>query len=101
MTQFVAACKITDIAPGKGRVVAVNGMNLAVFNNNGTFTAMSNTCPHRGGPLGDGDFSEGVVSCPWHGFQFDCATGTSADGRPMRVATYPARVTNGVVEIGL
>lgn len=101
MATFQFAANVTDIAPGKGKTVTVNGVNIALFNVNGEFRAMANTCPHRGGPLGEGDLGGTTVTCPWHGFQFDCKTGESADGRPFRIATYPARVNGAAVEIEL
>lgn len=101
MTQFHAVCKVVDVPAGRGKTVAVAGVNIAIFNMGGTFRALANTCPHRGGPLGEGDLSGGSVTCPWQGFQFDCSTGESSDGRPYRIATYPTRVENGMVEVGL
>ncbi|MBI3819908.1 MAG: Rieske 2Fe-2S domain-containing protein [Planctomycetes bacterium] len=101
MPQFQTACKVSDIPAGKGKTVTVNGVNIALFNVGGVFKALSNTCPHRGGPLGEGDLSGTVVTCPWHGFQYDCNSGGSADGRPFSVATFETRVNNGVVEVGI
>ncbi|MFN0206857.1 MAG: Rieske (2Fe-2S) protein [Planctomycetota bacterium] len=101
MPQFTPVCKTTDIPAGSGKPVVAGGVTLAVFNINGAFHAIGNTCPHRGGPLGDGSVSGTVVTCPWHGFAFDCTTGENAEGRPMRVASYKTRLQNGMVEIEL
>lgn len=101
MPQFTPVCKTTEIPAGTGKPLMVNGITLAVFNISGAFHAMSNTCPHRGGPLGEGAVAGNVVTCPWHGFAFDCTTGESAEGRPMRVASYKTRMQNGMVEIEL
>jgi nitrite reductase (NADH) small subunit/3-phenylpropionate/trans-cinnamate dioxygenase ferredoxin subunit len=51
MPAFVAACPASDIAPGTGQQLTVGGKDVAVFNVDGTFYAVDNTCPHRGGPL--------------------------------------------------
>lgn len=101
MPTFIACAKAAEIPPGKGKAVTVNQVAVAVFNLGGEFYAIANTCPHRGGPLGEGDLSGDTVTCPWHGFQFDVKTGESADGRPMRIASYPTRVASGMVEVGL
>ena len=101
MPTFVAAAKASELPAGKGKVVTVNGTQVALFNANGSFYAISNACPHRGGPLGEGDLEGTVVTCPWHGFTFDVTNGRNADGRPFSVPTFPVRVENGVVEIGL
>ncbi len=48
---------------------------MAIFNVEGTIYAMGGTCTHEGGPLGEGDLDGTVVTCPWHGAQFDVTTG--------------------------
>ena len=68
MPNFVAFAKASEIPPGTGKCVTANNVSVALFNVGGTFHAISNTCPHRGGPLGDGDLAGDVVTCPWHGF---------------------------------
>ena len=46
-------------------------------------------CPHLGGPLDDAPVADGCITCPWHGYRFDLRTGTSADGRTLRLQTAP------------
>jgi nitrite reductase/ring-hydroxylating ferredoxin subunit len=67
----------SEIPPGTGKVVATAGRVLALFNAGGSFLAVDNTCPHRGGPLGEGQLKGTIVTCPWHGWQFDLCTGAS------------------------
>ena len=67
--------KTSALAPGSGKVVEADGETIALFNVEGTFYAMGNTCPHRGGPLGEGALDGHVVTCPLHGAQFDVRTG--------------------------
>ena len=64
-----------QIPNGEGREFVVAGRIVAVFNVDGTFHAMDGICPHAGGPLAKGVLRENVVTCPWHGWQFDVATG--------------------------
>ena len=71
MGDFVRVASTADVKPGQAVVVEVNGKTLAVFNVDGAFHAIDNTCVHRGGPLGEGDIHGKVVACPWHGWQFD------------------------------
>ncbi len=85
--------KTSDLAPGSGKVVEADGETIALFNVEGTFYAIGNTCPHRGGPLGEGSLEGNTVTCPWHGAQFNVKTGEvlrppAATG----VKSYPARV---------
>jgi nitrite reductase/ring-hydroxylating ferredoxin subunit len=52
---------------------------VAVFNVGGEFYAIDNSCPHRGGPLGEGELEDCIVTCPWHEFRFDVRTGKCID----------------------
>jgi nitrite reductase (NADH) small subunit len=76
---------VGDLAAGEGRVVDVDGRSLAVFNVDGRFYAIDNTCPHRGGPLGEGDVDGTIVVCPWHGWRWDVTTGSNANNPAVRV----------------
>lgn len=89
-----------DVAPGTGLVVEAAGKTLAIFNLNGTFYALDNTCTHMGGPLGEGHVVGNVVTCPWHGSKFDITTGAVV-GPPARrpVGRYRVSVKNGEVMV--
>ena len=91
-----------EVPPGSSKVVKVRGHTVAIFNWEGEFVALDNTCPHQGGPLGEGYLEDaGVVSCPWHGWTFDLKTGISPIDPDVCVRTYPVRVEAGeiIVEI--
>lgn len=73
--EFIKVATQSEIAPGTSKCVEANGKAIALFNVNGNFYALDDTCPHRGGPLSEGFVEDGVVTCPWHGWQFQLATG--------------------------
>jgi nitrite reductase (NADH) small subunit len=75
MGVVVDVAGVGDVPPGTGLVVEAERHVIAVFNDGGRFYALDNTCTHRGGPLADGEVAEGRVTCPWHGAEFDLATG--------------------------
>jgi NAD(P)H-dependent nitrite reductase small subunit len=76
-----------------GHVVQVGDTEIALFRcDDGTVRAVHNLCPHRGGPLAEGFAEDGVVSCPWHGWEFDLATGQAKHREDITVACYAARV---------
>jgi nitrite reductase (NADH) small subunit/3-phenylpropionate/trans-cinnamate dioxygenase ferredoxin subunit len=77
------------VPPGEVRVVDADGKSLAVFNVDGVYHVIDNDCPHRGGPLGDGDLDGEIVACPWHGWRWDVTTGASVNNPAVRVACYP------------
>ena len=97
MSEFVKAIEASSLAPGQGTELIVGGNAVALFNVNGTFYAMSNTCLHRGGPLGQGFLDGQTVTCPWHSWQYDVATGENVVNREMKVASYPVKVEDGQV----
>lgn len=78
MSEYKEAAKISDVPAGEGRVVEVDGTSIALFNMDGNFYAMDNTCLHRGGPLGEGSLEGTEVTCPWHGWTYDIKTGQCA-----------------------
>jgi nitrite reductase/ring-hydroxylating ferredoxin subunit len=90
-----------DVPVGEGRVVDVDGLTLAVFNVAGTFYVIDNACPHRGGPLGDGDVDGTLVSCPWHAWRWDVTTGTNANNPAVRVPCFPVIVEGGELIVEL
>jgi nitrite reductase (NADH) small subunit len=94
---FVRAAAVSDIAPGRIRQVEVNGKAVALANVGGTFHAIDNTCLHRGGPLGDGSLEGKIVTCPWHGWQFDVTTGKSNQNPAVGVSCYLIEVRGGEV----
>jgi len=77
MGSFVKVCKTTDIPMGGGKSLEVNGKTVAVFNVDGNFYALNDTCAHRGGPLGEGELDGNTVICPWHGWRYDVTTGAN------------------------
>jgi len=99
MSDFVSVARIDDVPEGEGRVVDANGVPVALFNVGGKFRALDNTCIHRGGPLGDGICNATTVTCPWHGWQFDLATGACVSSPGESVYTYQVRVTGDDVQV--
>lgn len=100
MPNFIKVAGKGDIGPGEGRTVDVNGTAVAIFNINGEFFAINNSCPHRGGSLGDGFLEGNVVTCPLHGWQFDVKTGQSPL-MPAKVSCYQVKVEGNDVLVAL
>jgi nitrite reductase (NADH) small subunit len=89
---FALAGKIADVPPGTIREVHVGGKVVALANVGGQFHAIDNVCLHRGGPLADGVLEGSVVTCPWHGWQYDVASGKVGQNPSVGVASYPVEV---------
>ncbi|MBS3104675.1 non-heme iron oxygenase ferredoxin subunit [Candidatus Woesearchaeota archaeon] len=101
MPNFVKVASTSDLKPGENKVVNVNGIEVALFNVDGEFFAISNTCLHRGGPLGEGMLEGDTVACPWHGWRFNVKTGVSPVVPTAKVQTYQVKVEGNDVMIAL
>ena len=99
MSEFVAVVEANQVPLDRGLSVHAGGRELALFNIDGQFYALDGTCPHRGGPLGEGITEAGRVYCPLHGWEFDVKTGACINNPEKPVACFPARVLDGKVEI--
>jgi 3-phenylpropionate/trans-cinnamate dioxygenase ferredoxin subunit len=105
-----------QIPPGTRRLVEVKGREIGVFNVDGQFYAVRNTCPHQSGPLctglqvgalvssGPGDYDHSshgeVIQCPWHQWEFDVRTGQSwCDPGRVRARSYEAHVEPGAAMV--
>ena len=100
MADFVKVAKKNEIEPGQARLGDVKGKSIALFNVDGQFFALDNTCTHKGGPLAEGEISGHEVTCPWHGETFDIRTGeVVGPPAPRAVARYDVRVTGTDVEV--
>lgn len=91
---------VTDIPAGRCKVVQVGEKRVALFNVDGVFYALDNACSHRGGPLGEGRLDGSVVTCPWHGNQFDVTTGRVITGA-QDVTAFPVHVQGDDILIDL
>ena len=92
MSQFIKVARRGEIAEGSGKVIEAAGRSLALFQADGQFYAIDNTCKHRGGPLGEGEVYGTRVICPWHGWEYDFATGCNVDDPTMKVKCYAVKL---------
>ena len=99
MGRWVRVAGTGDVPPGRGVTVVAEGRRIALVNQDGTWHAIDDTCPHRGASLGEGMLLEGLVVCPWHAWVFDVRTGVCPTAPETRVDRYAARVAAEHVEI--
>ena len=100
MAQFIKVASAADLAPGEAKCVEVAGKKIALFNLEGSFYAIDDTCTHRGGPLSEGEVSGEEVTCPWHGAVYNIKTGAVlGPPAPRGVARYAVRVQGSDVEV--
>ena len=89
---FVKVAALSAVPADSVTEVLVNGHPYAICHVGGAVRALDGVCIHRGGPLGLGQIHGGRVVCPFHLWEFDCATGEYDFDPSKRVATYPVRV---------
>ncbi|MBS0181670.1 MAG: Rieske 2Fe-2S domain-containing protein [Nitrospira sp.] len=99
MAEFVRVAGTADIKSGHGIVAETNGKTLAVFNVDGAIHAIDNTCCHRDGPLGEGELEGTIVTCPWHGWQYNVTTGACTNNPSAKVATYQVKIEGDDVKV--
>jgi nitrite reductase (NADH) small subunit len=102
--RWVRVTLTGNIPPREGRAVSVAGREVAIFNLGDRFLATDNRCPHQGGPLCDGIVTGSSVVCPLHTWKVNLANGAverPASAKDHCVETYPTRVEDGVVLLGL
>ena len=101
MAGLTKVATVSEIPPGTGKVVEAGGKTLAVFNCEGTFYAVDNTCKHRGGPLGEGSLSGTSVTCPWHGWEYDVTSGECAMDASIKVPSLPVTIQGNEIFISV
>jgi nitrite reductase/ring-hydroxylating ferredoxin subunit len=113
-TRYVVG-PVDELPPGTRRELPIGRTGVGLFNVDGVFYALGNSCPHMGGPLcagrvtgttqADGPYRprwvrEGeILRCPWHGWEFDLKTGETVTKPVRRVRSYPVVVEDGMVII--
>lgn len=75
MAHWIPLARVADCPVGSATEWVAEDRIIALYNVDGTFHALDGVCPHQGGPLGKGTLEGTIVTCPWHGWQFDVCTG--------------------------
>ena len=85
MSTTVDVCAVTELPPGARTTLLVDGIDIGVFNCDGTLYAIEDRCSHDDGPLDEGELDQGActIECPRHGALFDLKT-----GRPLTLPAY-------------
>jgi nitrite reductase/ring-hydroxylating ferredoxin subunit len=107
----------SDFPPGSHRLVEIRNIAIGIFNVAGVLYALPNVCPHQAGPLCAGTINGTMIrnaetgwrhawvrngeilTCPWHGIEFDIRTGRALASPRLRVRQYPVAVEDGLVKI--
>jgi nitrite reductase/ring-hydroxylating ferredoxin subunit/uncharacterized membrane protein len=98
--EWTAVLDAADLAEASPKVVRAGDTEVLLYREAGQVHALWASCTHQGGPLAEGRFADGCVSCPWHGSTFRLADGKVVRG-PAAASqpTYEARIIDGKVEV--
>lgn len=102
--RWVRITSCENIPVREGRAVQLAGREIAIFNLGDRFLATDNRCPHKGGPLCDGIVTGSSVVCPLHAWKVNLADGSverPAGATNHGVQTYPVRVVDGIIVVGV
>lgn len=99
--KFFKVIKDVELREGQGRVVRAGLKKIALFRRDGEVFAIQDFCPHAGGSLGIGEFSNGVVRCPRHGWGFDVATGACLSNSLYEARCYPTQLEGDYILVGV
>ena len=91
MTDFIEIARASELPVGRAKAVTVGGRTVALYHTARGFFATDNVCPHRGGPLAEGDVVGDEIVCPWHFWSFDVASGVCPGNDEFRVTTHEVR----------
>lgn len=98
-SDFVDVCDASELPPGARRTVTLGDVDVALLNVDGALYALDNNCPHRGGPLCQGDLEGLVLHCPLHAWPFDLRTGQCTLFTEAKVRIFDVRVVDGRIQI--
>ena len=101
MSRWIKIADVDDCPPGAARELVVEDRIVALFHAEGEFYALDGVCPHQGGPLGKGQLTGCVLTCPWHGWQFDVRSGQHQFSKNVVQPSFAVRVAEGEVFVDL
>ena len=101
MSGWIRIAAVEECPPGTCIERVAAGRVVALFSVDNDFYALDGVCPHQGGPLGKGVLNGCVVTCPWHGWQFDVRDGKSQVSQSIQQASFSVKVENGDVYVEL
>lgn len=102
-TQWYRVLELDELPEGRVKTVVAGHKSLAMTHYQGQYGALDNRCPHQGGPLGEGSIENGLLRCPWHGWDYCPLTGAPPGELDVEdaLATFPVDVRSDGVYVGL
>src|SRR6201991_2637210 len=99
MANWIKLARVSEVPLSAAKECVAEGRIIALFNVGGTFYALDGVCPHQGGPLGRGELGGCIVTCPWHGWQFDVCNGEFQLRKSMLQPKFNTRIVGDDVQV--
>ena len=100
--EFVKVATVGEIEPGRAKRVEIGDEPIAIFNLDGEYHAIGDTCSHEEASLSEGDVFGDVVECPLHGAEFDIKTGKNLTlPAVVPVPSYPVKIEGDAILVSL
>lgn len=96
---FQKLIPLADLKEGEGKELVVDGIVVAVFRRDNHVYAVDGMCAHQGGPLAQGQLDEKCITCPWHGWQYDVASGNNVLTGKKMLDSYSVEIRDSIVWI--
>ncbi|WP_196885726.1 thiamine pyrophosphate-binding protein [Aureivirga sp. CE67] len=90
-----------ELPEGRVKTVTADNQGICLTHFEGKISALDNKCPHQGGPLGEGSIENGMLRCPWHGWDFHPCTGLPPGGYDDGIKTFPVKEEDGAIYVGM
>lgn len=97
----VAVGSVAEFAAAGRKLVDVEGISIGVFHVDGQWHALQNSCLHRGGPVCNGSLENGILTCPWHGYQYSLFTGELLIDPAVKLPRYPVAIRDDQVYLSV
>lgn len=96
---LIKIASVSELPAGHVTEVNIAGNSYALCNANGELHCIWGTCPHSGGPLGQGSLHGYSLVCPWHAWEFDCRNGANDFDEDLKVPTFPVTIRDGGIYV--
>jgi nitrite reductase (NADH) small subunit len=101
MAHWIRVASLDECPAGSAREVIAEDRVIAVYHVDDQVYALDGICAHQGGPLGEGKLEGCVVTCPWHGWQYDVRTGQHQSIASLVHRTYPVKVEGSDIYVDI
>lgn len=95
--EYLPVADVAEVPKDRTKIIKVAGTPIALLNVGGTIYALEHSCPHQGGPIGEGEIEGMTITCPWHDWKFDIRTGANDRDPTILAKTYQVKIVDGLV----